>query len=71
VPPVPNPVGGPPSNRAIGPIAALKQHAATLLQCTIQVAAVARDAMADAADINNAHATIVAQHHKMFLARAF
>jgi hypothetical protein len=41
------------------------------LQCVIQAAAVARDAAADAADINNAHAIIVAQHHKMFLARAF
>ncbi len=66
VPPVPNPIGGPPSNRAIGPIVALKQRAATLLQHAIQAAAVARDAAADAADINNAHATIVAQHRKMF-----
>jgi hypothetical protein len=71
VPPVPNPIGGPPSDRAIGPIAALKQRAATLLQRAIQAAAVARDAAADAADINKAHATIVAQHRKMFLARAF
>ncbi len=55
----------------VGPIAALQQRAATLLQCAIQAAAVARDAAADAADINNAHATIVAQHRKMFLARAF
>ncbi len=71
VPPVPNPIGGSPGNGAIGPIAALKQRAATLLQRTIQAAAVARDAAADATDINNAHATIVAQHRKMFLARAF
>ncbi len=71
VPPVPNPIGGLPSDRAIGPIVALKQHAATLSQHAIQAAAVARDAAADTADINNAHATIVAQHHKMFLARAF
>jgi hypothetical protein len=71
VPPVPNPIGGPPSNGAIGPIAALRQRAATLLQCAIQVAAVARDAAADTVDINNAHATIVAQHRKMFLVRAF
>jgi hypothetical protein len=71
VAPVPNPIGGSPGNRAIGPIAALEQRAATLLQRVIQAAAVARDAAADAADINNAHATIVAQHHKMFLARAF
>jgi hypothetical protein len=71
VPPVPNPIGGPLSNGAVGPIAALKQRAATLLQRAIQAAAVARDAAADAADINNAHATIVAQHRKMFLLRAF
>jgi hypothetical protein len=71
VPPVPNPIGGSPSDRVIGPIAALEQRAATLLQRTIQAAAVARDVAADAADINNAHATIVAQHHKMFLACAF
>jgi hypothetical protein len=71
VPPVPNPIGGSSGDGAIGPIAALKQCAATLLQRMIQAAAVARDAAADAADINNAHATIVAQHRKMFLARAF
>ncbi len=71
LPPDPNLIGGPPNNEAIGPIAALKQHAATLLQRTHQAAVVARDAVADAADINNAHAIIVAQHCKMFLARAF
>jgi hypothetical protein len=71
VPPVPNPIGGSPGDGAIGPIAALKQRVATLLQCAIQAAAVARDAEADAANINNAHATIVGQHSKMFLVRAF
>jgi hypothetical protein len=71
VPPVPNLIGGSPGDGAIGPKAALEQRAATLLQRAIQAAAVARDAAADAADINNAHATIVAQHRKMFLARAF
>ncbi len=72
LPPVPNPIGGPPNNEAIGPIAALEQRAATaLLQSAHQAAVVARDAVADAADINNAHAIIVAQHRKMFLARAF
>jgi hypothetical protein len=71
VPPVSNPIGGPPSDGAIGPIAALEQRAATHLQRAIQAAAVARDAAADAADINNAHAPIVSQHRKMFLARAF
>jgi hypothetical protein len=71
LPPVPNPIGGPPNDEAIGPIVALKQHAATLLQRAHQAAVVARDAAADAVDINNAHAIIVAQHHKMFLAHAF
>ncbi len=71
VPPVPNPIGGSPGDGAIGPIAALEQCAATLSQRAIQAAAVARDAAADAADINNAHATIVAQLRKMFLALAF
>ncbi len=71
VPPVPNPIRGPPSDAVIGPIATLEQRAATLLQRAIQAAAIARDATADALDINNAHATIVAQHRKMFLARAF
>ncbi len=55
----------------VGPIATLEQRAATLSQCAIQAAAVARNAAADAVDINNAHATIVAQHRKMVLARAF
>jgi hypothetical protein len=71
VPSVPNPIGGSPRDGAVGPIATLEQRAATLLQRTIQAAAVARSVAADAADINNAHATIVAQHHKMFLACAF
>jgi hypothetical protein len=71
LPPVPNSIGGPPNDEAIGPIAALKQCAATLLQRTHQAAVVARDAAANAADINNAHAIIVAQHRKMFLTCAF
>jgi hypothetical protein len=50
VPPVPNPIEGPPRDGAIGPTAALEQHAATLSQCAIQIASVARDAAADAAD---------------------
>jgi hypothetical protein len=70
-PPVPYPIGGSPGNRAIAPIAALEQREATLLQRAIQAAAVARDAATDAVDINNAHATIVAQHRKMFLVQAF
>jgi hypothetical protein len=68
---VPNPIRESPRDGVVGPIAALEQRAATLSQRAIQAAAVARDVVADAADINNAHATIVAQHHKMFLARAF
>jgi hypothetical protein len=71
LPPVPNPIGGPPNDEAIGPIAALEQRAATLVQCAPQAAVVARDAVADSADINNAHAIIVAQLRKMFLARVF
>jgi hypothetical protein len=71
LPPVPNPIGGPPKDEAIGPIAALEQRAATLLQRAHQAAVVARDAAANAADINNAHAIIVAQQCKMFLACAF
>jgi hypothetical protein len=71
LPPVPNPIGGPPNDEAIGPIVALVQRAATLLQPAHQAAVVARDAAADAANINNAHAIIVAQHHKMLLAHAF
>jgi hypothetical protein len=68
---VPDPVGGSPRDGAVGPIATLEQRLATLSQRVIQAAAVARSAAADAADINNAHATIVAQHRKMFLACAF
>ncbi len=68
---VPNPIRESPRDGVVGPIAALEQRAATISQRAIQAAAVARDAAADAADIDNAHATIVAQHRKMFLARAF
>jgi hypothetical protein len=68
---VPNPIRESPRDGVVGPIAALEQCAATLSQYVIQAAAVARDAAADAADINNAHATIVAQHRKMFLVHSF
>ncbi len=57
---VPNPIRESPRDGVVGPISALEQCAATLLQCAIQAAAVARDAAADAADTINAHATIVA-----------
>jgi hypothetical protein len=52
LPPVPNPIGGPPNDEAVGPIAALEQHAATLLQCAHQAAVVARDVAADATEIS-------------------
>ncbi len=68
---VPNPIRESPRDGVVGPIAALEQRVATLSQRAIQAAAVARDAAADAADINNPHATIVAQHRKMFLVHAF
>ncbi len=68
---VPNPIRESPRDGVVGPIAAPEQGAPTLSQCMIQAAAVARDVAADAADINNAHATIDAQHRKIFLARAF
>jgi hypothetical protein len=54
-----------------GPIAFLEELAALLNQRASKAAAVAREAVTDAADFNNAHASIVAKHHKMFLGRAF
>ena len=54
-----------------GPIAFLEEHAALLSQRTSKAAAVAREAVTDAADFNNAHASIVAKHRKMFLEHAF
>ncbi len=57
---VPNPIMESPRDGVVGPIVALERPAATLSQHAIQAAAVARDAAADAADINIAHATIVA-----------
>ena len=49
----------------------LEERAALLNQRASEAAAVAREAVTDAADFNNAHASIVAKHHKMFLERAF
>jgi hypothetical protein len=70
-PPVPSPIGGPANDAAaIGPVAALRQQAATLQCHTNQVAVVAREAVADAMDINNGHNVILSQHRKMFLASA-
>jgi hypothetical protein len=54
-----------------GPIAFLEERAALLSQRASEAAAVAREAVTDAADFNNAHASIVAKHRKMFLERAF
>ncbi len=54
-----------------GPIAFLEERVALLNQRASEAAAVAREAVTDAADFNNAHASIVAKHHKMFLERAF
>ena len=54
-----------------GPIAFLEECAALLSQCASKAAAVAREAVTDAADFNNVHASIVAKHREMFLERAF
>jgi len=54
-----------------GPIVFLKERAALLNQLANEAAAVVREAVTDAADFNNAHASIVAKHRKMFLERAF
>jgi len=54
-----------------GPIVFLKERAALLSQRASKAAAVAREAVTDAADFNNVHASIVAKHRKMFLERAF
>ncbi len=71
-PAIPNPVPGPIiEGAALGPIAALEKRAAILGECAVWAAVVAREVAADAQEINNAHATIVSQHRKMFLQRAF
>ncbi len=44
---------------------------ATLEQCAIQAADIARDAAADAAQMTNSHTTMIAQHRKLFLRAAF
>ncbi len=64
---VPNPVGGLALGDAIGPITMLEERAATLKQCAIQAAVVARDAAADAVQTTSAHTTMIAQHRKLFL----
>jgi hypothetical protein len=52
-------------------IAFLDKWASILSQKVDEAAAFAREAAADAQDFNNAHASIVAKHRKMFLQRAF
>ncbi len=54
-----------------GPIAFLEERAAILSQHADDAAAVAREAVSDAVDFTNAHASIVAKHRKMCLERAF
>ncbi len=57
--------------RGRGLIEFLEQRAAILSERADQAAAFAREAAANAQDFNNAHASIVAKHRKMFLQRAF
>jgi hypothetical protein len=57
--------------RARGPIAFLEERAVILSQRADEAASFAREAVTDAQDFNNAHASIVAKHKKMFLERAF
>jgi hypothetical protein len=54
-----------------GPIAFLEDRAAMLSQRADDAAAFAREAMTDAQDFTNAHASIIDKHRKMFLQRAF
>jgi len=53
-----------------GPIAFLEDCAVMLTQRADQAAAFAREAVTDALDFSNAHASIIAKHRKMFLQRA-
>jgi hypothetical protein len=54
-----------------GPKAFFEERAALLSQRASEAAAVAREAVTDAAYLNNVHASIVAKHRKMFLERTF
>ena len=54
-----------------GPIAFLEDRAVMLSQRADQAAVFAREAVTDALDFSNAHASIIAKHRKMFLQRAF
>jgi hypothetical protein len=51
--------------------ASLEAPAAVIQECAAQAMAVAEEAAADAAEINNAHAKIEDQHRKLFLPKAF
>jgi len=54
-----------------GPIAFLEDCAAMLSQRADEAASFAREAVTDAQDFSNAHASIIDKHRKMFLQRAF
>ena len=54
-----------------GPIAFLEDRAVMLSQRADQAAVFAREAVTDALDFSNAHASIIVKHHKMFLQCAF
>ena len=54
-----------------GPIAFLEERVAILSQSADEAAAVAREAVTDAVDFNNARTSIVTKHRKMFLERVF
>ena len=60
-----------PDSIMVRPIAFLEERAAILSERADQAAAFAREAAADAQDFNNAHASIVLKHRKMFLQHAF
>ena len=51
-----------------GPVASLEVRATVFQECAAQAMAAAQEAVDDAARINNAHAEIVNQHRKLFLA---
>ncbi len=57
---IPNPIRGPLAEGARVPIALLEKRATIFQECTAQAIAAAREAAAGAAEINNAHAKIVA-----------
>jgi len=54
-----------------GPIAFLEDRAAMLSQRADEAAAFAREAVTDARDFSNAHASIIDKHRKMFLQCAY